>query len=133
MPNLSRRPLLGALAFGWIATAAATARAAERAPFTDAAFAAAQAAGRPLIVEIFAPWCPVCRAQRPHVDAALAEPALVPALLLTVDFDSQRDVVRRLGAQRQSTIIAFRGGEERGRLSATSDATQIRDLIRRVI
>jgi thioredoxin 1 len=133
MPILSRRPLLGALAFVPLATAAATARAAERQPWTDAAFAAAQATGRPIIVEVTAPWCPVCRAQRPHVDAALAEPALLPALLLTIDFDSQKAPLRRLGVARQSTILAFRGMEERGRLVGVTDAAQIRDLIRRAV
>jgi len=133
MSNLPRRPLLGALAFGWAATTASGARAAERAPWTDAAFAAAQAAGRPMIVEVTAPWCPTCRAQRPHVDAALAEPALTPALLLTVDFDSQKEALRRLGVRQQSTIIAFRGTEERGRIVGVTDPTQIRDLIRRAV
>jgi thiol:disulfide interchange protein len=133
MLQLSRRPLLAALAFGLGATAASTARAAERAPWTDAAFAAAQAAGRPLIVEVTAPWCPTCRAQAPHVTAALAEPALASALLLTVDFDSQKDALRRLGVRQQSTIIAFNGSEERGRIVGVTDAGQIRELIRRAV
>lgn len=130
MPNPPRRTL-AALALGWVTAAATAARAAERAPWTEAAFNAAQAAGRPLIVEIRAPWCPVCRAQRPHIDAALAEPALASALRLTVDFDTQKDALRRLGVQRQSTIIAFKGTEERGRLSYVTDGEQIRELIRR--
>jgi thioredoxin 1 len=133
MPHPRRRPLLTALAFSWIAATASTASAAERAPWSDAAFAAAQAAGRPLIVEVTAPWCPTCRAQAPHIAAALAEPALAPALLLTVDFDSQKDALRRLGARQQSTIIAFNGTQERGRIVGVTDATQIRDLIRRAI
>ncbi len=133
MPHLSRRPLLAALAFGWVGTTASTARAAQRAPWTDAAFTAAQAEGRPLIVEVTAPWCPTCRAQAPHVTSALADPALASALLLTVDFDSQKDALRRLGVQRQSTIIAFKGTQERGRIVGVTDAGQIRDLIRSAV
>jgi len=56
MPDLPRRPLLAALAFGWVSTAIAQPQGAERAAWSDAAFAAAQAAGRPLIVEVTAPW-----------------------------------------------------------------------------
>jgi len=132
MPHLPRRPLLAALASGWIA-AAGGAQAAERAPWTDAAFAAAQAAGRPLIVEVTAPWCPTCRAQAPHVAAALADPAMASALLLTVDFDTQKEALRRLGVRQQSTIIAFNGAQERGRIVGVTDGGQIRELIRRAV
>jgi len=133
MPNLSRRTLLGVLALSGVGATVSTAHAAERAPWTDAAFAAAQAAGRPMIVEVTAPWCPTCRAQAPHVAAALAEPALASALLLTVDFDTQKDALRRLGVRQQSTIIAFNGSQERGRIIGVTDGGKIRELIRRAV
>jgi len=132
MPDTARRKLALALAFGWTATALPAA-AAERAGFSDAAFDAARAAGRPVIVEVTAPWCPTCRAQRPHVDAALAAPDLAGALLLTVDFDSQKDALRRLAVRSQSTLIAFKGAEERGRATGITDGEQIRALIRRAL
>jgi thioredoxin 1 len=133
MLPMSRR-LLAGLALGWIVAAAPSpAQAAERAPWSEAAFAAAQAAGRPLIVEVTAPWCPTCRAQAPHVAAALAEPALAPALLLTVDFDTQKEALRRLGVQRQSTLIAFNGTQERARAIGITNGDEIRALIRRAL
>jgi thioredoxin-like negative regulator of GroEL len=129
--DLSRR-LLASLAFGWIVLALPAA-AAERAAFTDAAFDAARAAGRPVVVEVHAPWCPVCRAQAPHIEATLAQADMASVLLLRVDFDSQKDALRRLNVQRQSTIVAFRGTEERARLSFTADPEQIRRVIRSVL
>lgn len=63
-------------------------RAAERQPFTDAAFDAAQAAGRSVLVDVFAPWCPTCRAQKPHVDAMAADPRMKDAIFFTVDVDT---------------------------------------------
>jgi thioredoxin 1 len=114
-----------------VASFAPGASAAERARFTDAAFDAAQAAGRPVLVEVTAPWCPTCRAQRPHVEATLADPRLARAVLFTVDFDSQKDVLRRLAVRSQSTLIAFAGREERGRATGITDPAAIRDLLLR--
>ena len=125
---LSRR-LLASLAFGWIATALPAA-AAERATFSDAAFDAARAAGRPIVVEVHAPWCPVCRAQAPHIAAVLAEPDMSAVLVLKVDFDTQKEALRRLNVQRQSTLIAFNGQQERARMAYSADPAQIRQTLR---
>lgn len=128
---MRRRPLLLALAalpaLGTIAAAA------DRQPFTDAAFDAAQAAGQPILIEVTAPWCPTCRAQKPHVDAAAADPRMREAVLLSVDFDSQKDALRRLNVRTQSTLIAFRGREERGRATGVTDGAAIRDLLFRAL
>lgn len=109
------------------------AAAAERQPFTDAAFEAAQAAGRPILIEVTAPWCPTCRAQKPHVDAVAADPRMREAVLLSIDFDSQKDALRRLNVRSQSTLIALRGREERGRATGVTDAAAIRDLLLRAL
>ena len=41
---------------------AAPVSAAEFRSFDQRAFTAAQAAGRPILVEVHAPWCPICAA-----------------------------------------------------------------------
>jgi len=105
----------------------------ERRPFTAEAFAEAQAEGRPILVVVSAPWCPTCRAQRPHVDAALADPRMAEAVLFEVDFDTQKDALRLLGARSQSTLIALRGTEERGRAVGITDGARIRDLLLRAL
>lgn len=119
-------PLLAALLPG-------AARAAQRQPFTDAAFEAARAAGRPILIEVFAPWCPTCRAQRPHIDAVAADPLMAQAVLLTVDFDGQKAVLQRFGVRSQATLIAFRGSEERGRATGVTDPRAIRELLFRAL
>lgn len=113
--------------------AAEPAAAAERRPFSDAAFDAAQAAGKPILVEVTAPWCPACRAQKPHIDAVAADPRMADAVLFTVDFDSQKDALRRLNVRSQSTLIAWRGREERGRATGITDGAAIRDLLFRAL
>lgn len=101
-----------------VATLGATASpsaAADPRPYTAAAFDAAQAAGRPILVDVYAPWCPTCRAQEPVIERLTAQPAYSDLIVFRVDFDNQKDALRRFGAQRQSTLIAFRGREETGR------------------
>jgi thiol-disulfide isomerase/thioredoxin len=127
---LSRRAMLASLPalFG---LAAAPARAAERARWSDAAFDAAQAAGRPVLIEVWASWCPTCRAQEPGIEAALRDPALADALFLKIDFDEDKEALRRLRVRSQSTLIAFRGREERGRSIGVTDPAAIRALFLR--
>jgi len=129
MPTRRSLAALAALAL----LPAPPAAAAERQPFTAAAFEAAQAAGRPILIEVTAPWCPTCRAQRPHVDAVAADPRMREAVLLSVDFDSQRDALRLLNVRSQSTLIAMRGREERGRATGITDGQAIRALLLRAL
>ena len=46
-----------------------------------------------------------------------------------VDFDAQRDVVRAFGAEATSTLIVFKGTEERGRAAGITNPTAIRILL----
>jgi thiol:disulfide interchange protein len=112
---------------------APAASAAERQPFSAAAFAAAQAAGRPILIEVHADWCPTCHAQRPHVEAVAADPRMAGAVLFTVDFDGQKAELRQLRVRSQSTLIAFRGSEERGRAIGITDPVAIRELLMRAL
>lgn len=90
----------------------ATAAAAAGKPFDQAGFEAAQAAGKPILVEIHADWCPTCRAQDPIISELMQEPKNAGFVVLRVDFDNQKDVVKRFRAQYQSTLIVFKGNKE---------------------
>lgn len=105
------------------------AAAAEHVPYTQAAFEAAQAQGRPILIDVYAPWCPTCRAQEPVIERLTAAPAYADLIVFRVDFDSQKDVLRRFGAQRQSTLIAFRGRNETGRSVGVTAYFEIERLL----
>ncbi len=105
------------------------ARAAETVPFTQPAFEAAQAAHKPILVEIDASWCPTCAKQRPILAKLSAEPAFKDLVIMKVDFDAQKAVVRAMGAQMQSTLIAFDGPKETARSTGVTDEAAIRDLV----
>jgi thioredoxin 1 len=114
---LTRRILNGALIAGALAIAAplAPSWANSAAPFSAEAFKAAQAAGGPILVEIHAWWCPVCKAQNPILDKLTSTAKFRDLKIFRVDFDSQKPVVKEFGAQMQSTLIVFKGSTEKGR------------------
>jgi thiol-disulfide isomerase/thioredoxin len=107
------------------------ARAAEVSPFTPEAFAAAQASDRPILVAIQAPWCPTCAAQKPILQQIEAEGAYKDLRVLLVDFDTQKDIVRQMGATMQSTLVVFHGKQEVARSVGDTDAASIRATVRR--
>ncbi|HTG37387.1 thioredoxin family protein [Sphingomonas sp.] len=112
-----------------IAAAAAPAQAATLKAFDQKAFAAAQAAGKPILVEVHAPWCPVCRAQGKVLAKLTANAAFDNLIIFRIDYDTQKALWQRFGAQKQSTLIAFRGERETDRLSYQSDERRIAALL----
>jgi thiol-disulfide isomerase/thioredoxin len=103
--------------------------AAPTAAFTQPAFVAAQQAGKPILVEITASWCPTCAKQRPILSQLMNDPAFQNLVVYNVDFDTQKDIVRAMGAQMQSTLIVFHGAAEKGRSTGDTDAASIRALL----
>ncbi|MGN7126414.1 thioredoxin family protein [Methylorubrum thiocyanatum] len=101
--------------------------------FDPAAFAAAQAEGRPILVQISAPWCPICRAQKPILATVSADPRFKNLAIFTIDFDSQRDLVRRFGAQTQSTLIVYKGAAEVARSVGETQAEWIEQLLEKAL
>ena len=112
---LSRRRLALALLALPTLVASSYAFAAEKADYSVEGFDAAQKAGKSILVEIHAPWCPTCRAQAPILSQLESEPKYTGLVVFHVDFDTQKDAVRRFGARMQSTLVAFKGGAETGR------------------
>lgn len=129
-PLLARRALATALLM-FVAAGAATA--APEIPYRPEAFAAAQAAGKPILIDIYAPWCPTCASQRPVIKQLGVDRAFRDLVILVVDFDNQKDVVRALRARSQSTLIVFNGKEERGRSVGETDPAAIRALAERAM
>lgn len=127
---MSRRVLLASLP---LLAAVTQVRAAGKIDFTQKAFDAAQASGKPILVHIAATWCPTCRAQSPIIDQLSAEAKFKDLMIFHVDFDSQADVVRALGAQQQSTLIVFKGGKEMGRSVGDTDAGSIGKLLAQAV
>ena len=131
---LTRRNVLTVLAGSTIlATAAAPAMALDKKPFDAAAFEAAQAAGRSILVEVTAPWCPTCKAQAPILANLSSQPKFKDVARFEIDFDSQKDLLRQFNVRVQSTLITFKGKQEVGRSSGDTNAGRIEALLEKSI
>ena len=92
-------------------------------------FAAAQQAGRTILVDVHADWCPTCRAQKPTLNKLRADPRLINVLFVTVDYDKQKDFLRSHRIPRQSTILVFKGTKETARSIAETNPARLRAAI----
>lgn len=127
---VDRRFLLQAALALTAALALAPALADERWPFEMGAFEKAQSEGKPIFIEVYAPWCPTCRRQQPVIDALLKKPEFAGIEAFTLDFDNQKTALRALRVTGQSTLIAFKGKKETARAVAITDAKAIEALMR---
>jgi len=104
-----------------ISSAALVAAAGEIKTFSQQDFDRLAQAGKPVVVDVSAPWCPTCKAQKPIVDSLAKQPAYKDVTIFTVDFDSEKTVLKQFKVNMQSTLIAFNGGKETAR--SVGDAT----------
>ena len=118
---LSAVVVMSAITFG--------ARAAEKVNYDANSFAAAQAAGKPILVEIHATWCPTCKAQAPILSDLEKQDKFKNLMIFRVDFDSQKDAVKAFGARMQSTLITFKGSLETGRSVGDTNPGSIAALL----
>jgi len=110
--------------------AASAAHAFEAKPYDDAAFKAAQAAGGPILVHITAPWCPTCKAQHTALEGINKNADYAKVAVFDVDFDTQMQAVKAFKANSQSTLIAYKGASETGRLVGATQAAAIEGLLK---
>lgn len=98
-------------------------------PYTPAAFAAAQKAGQSILVFVHASWCPTCRTQEPIIKKLVGEAKYKSVKVFVVDFDNQKEGLRFFNAQKQSTLIGFKGARETQRSNGDTNPMNIEDLI----
>lgn len=123
-------------ALGLIAASAAIGQAlADDAPrtFEKAVFEAALASGAPFVVHVTAPWCPICRAQKPILEKLRAEPRFKDFGQFDIDFDTDKASMRVVNARLQSTLILYKGGKEVARTIGDREEGWIEDLMEKAL
>jgi thiol-disulfide isomerase/thioredoxin len=108
---------------------ATMASALEQRAYDADGFKAAQAAGKPVVIHVTAPWCPTCKAQHQVLDDLAKKPEYASITLYQVDFDSQKDVLKAFKATSQSTLIAFNGATETARVVGQTGAEAIESVL----
>lgn len=106
---------------------------AESSSFDDAKFEAGLKSGQSMLVAVHAPWCSTCRAQAPVLKDVLSKKEFQNVTAYYVDFDSQKETLKKLGVKRQSTLIVFKDGKEVGRSLGDTTAFGIESLLQKVM
>ena len=102
-------------------------------PYTQSAFDHLQKEGRPILVFVYASWCPTCRTQDPIVSKLLNQEAYQSITGLRVDFDQQKNVVKAFKVYMQSTLLVFKAGKEVGRSTGDITETGIEELLKKAL
>jgi len=113
--------------------AAMSAAAVDTKPFDPPTFAALQAANKPVLIDVYADWCPICKQQAPIVGELMASREFKDFTVLRVNFDTQKDVRRALGVAQQSTFIVYRGKQEVARSIADTNKGSIATTLRKAL
>ena len=106
---------------------------ADEVAFKQAAFDQALAAGRPVILDFFASWCPTCRAQKPVVTALMASPRFKGVTLFVADFDTEKKLEQSLHVTQQSTFVVFKNGKEVGRSTGQTHKEDLEALFAKAL
>jgi thiol-disulfide isomerase/thioredoxin len=107
--------------------------AAERFTYELEAFQVALNAGKPILVHVTAPWCPECKAQKPIVAALAERPEYKGLTIFEVDFDTQKDALRGLRVQKESTLVIYKGKAEVARAVGITKREAIETLMKRAL
>jgi len=101
--------------------------------FDAAAFDQAQKSGKPILIAVHADWCPTCRAQDPLLTELLQKPEFKDFAAFRVDYDGQKDAVKRFKVPMQSTLIVFKGGKEVGRSTGETRKDALAALMQKAL
>ena len=112
---------------------AMSALAGETKPFDQVTFAALQTADKPVLIDVYADWCPTCKQQAPIVSELMARPEFKDFTVLMVNFDTQKDVRRALRVSEQSTFIVYRGKQEMARSTGDTRRDSIAATLRKAL
>ena len=80
--------------------------------FSEERFETLQAENAIVLIDVWAPWCPTCKRQREILSDFQDQHPEVDFTILEVDFDDDKDLVRKFRAPRQSTLALYRGEEQ---------------------
>jgi methionine-R-sulfoxide reductase len=97
--------------------------------FDETKFRQDQTAGRTVVLDFTAAWCPVCQKQKPALKSALADKRFKDVVGYEVDYDHSDALQKRLKVYAQSTLIVFKGTKEKARAGGVTDPGKIKKLI----
>ena len=97
--------------------------------FSQANFDADLKSGKSIVVGVHADWCPTCKKQSPIINGFSKEKKFEKMVFYKVNFDSDKDFLKKFNVEHQSTLIVFKANKEVARSTGESDSDKIRALL----
>ncbi len=97
--------------------------------YDAAEFTMAQNKGKTIVVDIYADWCPTCRAQAPILEELRQQQQSDDVLFVKVNFDEEKAFLRTHRVPRQSTVLVFNGTSEVARSIAQTNRARLRAVV----
>ena len=101
--------------------------------YSQAQFDQLTGAGKPVVLDIQASWCPTCKAQKPVLDGLMQQAAYKDVVTLTIDFDADKPLLKKYKVGMQSTLIGFKGRQEVGRSVGDTTKEGIEGLVKKTV
>lgn len=98
--------------------------------YDEAAFNQARASGAPVLTDVYADWCPVCKRQMRELTPLFAQPTQRDLRVFTLNFDTQRAALKSFRVSQQSTLILYRNGQEVRRSIGETSPQALADFLR---
>lgn len=97
--------------------------------YDASSFEAAQTAGKTIVVDVHASWCPTCKAQEPILKSIAKDAKAKDVKFVRVNFDKDKAFLREHRIPRQSTILVFKGKQEVGRSIAETNRGRLTSFV----
>lgn len=107
-----------------LVSSAALAHALDIKPYSADVLATAEKAGQPVALHFRADWCPTCRAQDKALQSLKTEKGL-DITVLSVNYDTEKELKRRFKISTQSTLVVLKGEKESARLVGDTSSLNI--------
>lgn len=124
---MTRLPLLLAL------LTALPAFALDVVPYDADGFARARGEGRVTAIQFHSGWCPICVMQERGVKALQDDRSLARVTVFQADYFKEEALRKRYNVASFSTLVVFRGEQERARTTGDFRAEQLRQLFAKAL
>jgi thiol-disulfide isomerase/thioredoxin len=105
----------------------------EIVPYQADDFARARAAGKVTAIQFHSGWCPICVMQDRGVRELSADKAFAQVVVFRADFAKEDELRKRFGVNSFSTLVIFRGEEERARTTGDFQAEKLKQLFAKAL
>lgn len=102
-------------------------------PYHADEFARARAAGKVTALQFHSGWCPVCVMQERGVKALKDDRSLAQVVVFQADFFKEETLRKHFNVSSFSTLVFFKGEEERARTTGDFRADQLKQLFAKAL